>query len=108
MTGPDPAGSPVTTINAVTEAGRMASKDYDAVLLASFGGPEGQDDVLPFLRNVTRGRGIPDERLEEVSHHYRANGGISPINQQNRQLKAALEGELAARGISLPVLWGNA
>ena len=58
----------------------MAPKAYDAVLLASFGGPEGQDDVIPFLRNVTRGRGIPDERLEEVSHHYRANGGISPIN----------------------------
>ncbi|MEO8219464.1 MAG: ferrochelatase [Specibacter sp.] len=80
---------------------------YDAILLASFGGPEGQDDVLPFLRNVTRGRGIPDERLEEVSHHYRANGGISPINDQNRALKAALEAELAARNIALPVLWGN-
>ena len=75
------------------------------MLLASFGGPEGQDDVLPFLRNVTRGRGIPDERLEEVSHHYRANGGISPINQQNRELKAAMEAELAARGIGLPVFW---
>jgi ferrochelatase len=93
--------------NPVTEAGRMAPKEYDGVLLASFGGPEGQDDVIPFLRNVTRGRGIPDERLEEVSHHYRANGGISPINQQNRELKAALEAELAARGIDLPVLWGN-
>ena len=80
---------------------------YDAILLASFGGPEGQDDVIPFLRNVTRGRGIPDERLEEVSHHYRAFGGISPINQQNRELKAALEAELARRGIDLPVLWGN-
>ncbi|WP_207343900.1 ferrochelatase [Arthrobacter sp. E3] len=80
---------------------------YDAILLASFGGPEGQDDVLPFLRNVTRGRGIPDERLEEVSHHYRANGGISPINAQNRALKAALEAELAVRNIELPVLWGN-
>lgn len=101
------ADSPVTEVNPVTEAGRMPPKDYDAVLLASFGGPEGQDDVLPFLRNVTRGRGIPDERLEEVSHHYRANGGISPINEQNRQLKAALEAELAARGIELPVLWGN-
>lgn len=101
------AGSAVTEVNPVTESGRMAPKDYDAVLLASFGGPEGQDDVLPFLRNVTRGRGIPDERLEEVSHHYRANGGISPINGQNRQLKAALEAELAARGIELPVLWGN-
>ena len=80
---------------------------YDAILLASFGGPEGQDDVIPFLRNVTRGRGIPDERLEEVSHHYRAFGGVSPINQQNRELKAALEAELARRGIDLPVLWGN-
>jgi ferrochelatase len=80
---------------------------YDAILLASFGGPEGQDDVIPFLRNVTRGRGIPDERLEEVAHHYRAFGGVSPINAQNRQLKAALEAELARRGIDLPVLWGN-
>jgi protoporphyrin/coproporphyrin ferrochelatase len=80
---------------------------YDAILLASFGGPEGQDDVIPFLRNVTRGRGIPDERLEEVAHHYRAFGGISPINEQNRALKAALEAELASRNIDLPVLWGN-
>ena len=64
---------------------------YDAILLASFGGPEGQDDVIPFLRNVTRGRGIPEERLEEVAHHYRAFGGVSPINDQNRELKAALE-----------------
>lgn len=93
--------------NPITERGRMAPKEYDAILLASFGGPEGQDDVIPFLRNVTRGRGIPDERLEEVSHHYRAFGGISPINEQNRALKAALEAELAARGIELPVLWGN-
>ena len=80
---------------------------YDAILLASFGGPEGQDDVIPFLRNVTRGRGIPEERLEEVAHHYRAFGGVSPINDQNRELKAALEAELARREIALPVLWGN-
>ncbi len=80
---------------------------YDAILLAGFGGPEGQDDVIPFLRNVTRGRGIPDERLEEVAHHYRHFGGVSPINAQNRALKAALEAELAARGIDLPVYWGN-
>ena len=79
----------------------------DAILLASFGGPEGQDDVLPFLRNVTRGRGVPDERLEEVAHHYRANGGVSPINAQNRALKAAVEAELARRGLELPVFWGN-
>nr|WP_309852973.1 ferrochelatase [Falsarthrobacter nasiphocae] len=85
----------------------MAPVAYDALLLASFGGPEGQEDVIPFLRNVTRGRGIPDERLEEVATHYRANGGISPINQQNRELKAAVEAELAERGLDLPVYWGN-
>jgi ferrochelatase len=80
---------------------------FDAILLSSFGGPEGQDDVIPFLRNVTAGRGIPDERLEEVAHHYRHFGGVSPINAQNRALKAALEAELAKRGIELPVYWGN-
>ncbi|MFT4285435.1 MAG: ferrochelatase [Protaetiibacter sp.] len=80
---------------------------YDAIVLAGFGGPEGQDDVIPFLRNVTRGRGIPDERLEEVAHHYRHFGGVSPINQQNRELTAALQAELASRGIELPVIWGN-
>lgn len=80
---------------------------YDGILLAGFGGPEGQDDVIPFLRNVTRGRGIPDERLETVATHYRHFGGVSPINEHNRQLKAAIEAELAERGIDLPVLWGN-
>src|SRR5690606_17616078 len=80
---------------------------YDAILLAGFGGPEGQEDVIPFLRNVTRGRGIPDERLEQVAHHYRHFGGVSPINGQNRALKAALDAELKARSIDLPVYWGN-
>ena len=80
---------------------------YDGVLLLGFGGPEGQDDVIPFLRNVTAGRGIPDERLEEVAHHYRHFGGVSPINEHNRELKAALNAELAARGLDLPVYWGN-
>lgn len=80
---------------------------YDAILLAGFGGPEGQEDVIPFLRNVTRGRGIPDERLEEVAHHYRHFGGVSPINGQNRVLKQALENALIERGIMLPVYWGN-
>ncbi|WP_156761141.1 ferrochelatase [Microbacterium karelineae] len=80
---------------------------YDAVLLSGFGGPEGQDDVLPFLRNVTRGRGIPDERLEEVAQHYRAFGGVSPINDQNRELRDALRAALAAAGLDLPVYWGN-
>ncbi|RKW71609.1 ferrochelatase [Galactobacter caseinivorans] len=89
------------------ENGRMEPKAYDALILSSFGGPEGQEDVIPFLRNVTAGRGIPDERLEEVATHYRANGGVSPINAQNRALKAAIERELEARGVQLPVLWAN-
>ena len=80
---------------------------YDAVLLLGFGGPEGQDDVIPFLRNVTRGRGIPEARLEAVATHYRARGGISPVNEQNRALREALETELSGRGIDLPVYWGN-
>jgi len=80
---------------------------YDAVLLAGFGGPEGPDDVMPFLRNVTRGRGIPEERLVDVSHHYLALGGVSPINAQNRALRDALAVELVNRGRDLPVLWGN-
>ncbi|WP_424436842.1 ferrochelatase [Microbacterium sp.] len=81
--------------------------DYDAVLLLGFGGPEGQDHVIPFLRNVTGGRGIPEERLEEVAHHYRHFGGVSPINEQNRALRAALQDELQRRGYELPVYWGN-
>ena len=80
---------------------------YDVLLLVSFGGPEGPDDVVPFLENVTRGRGIPRERLEEVGEHYFARGGVSPINGQNRALLAALEAELAGRGVDLPVRWGN-
>ena len=80
---------------------------YDAILLAGFGGPEGQDDVIPFLRNVTAGRGIPDERLEEVATHYRHFGGVSPINDHNKQLRAAIQAELDQRKLSLPVYWGN-
>ncbi len=91
----------------MTVVSRRDPVAYDAVLLAGFGGPEGQSDVIPFLRNVTRGRGIPEERLEAVAGHYRASGGVSPVNGQNRALKAALEEELAARGVDLPVYWGN-
>ena len=80
---------------------------YDAFLLLSFGGPEGPDDVMPFLRNVVRGRGIPDERLREVAHHYEMFGGASPINGQNRELLAATEAELRAAGHTLPLYWGN-
>jgi protoporphyrin/coproporphyrin ferrochelatase len=80
---------------------------YDAFLLVSFGGPEGPGEVMPFLRNVTRGRNIPDERLEGVAEHYRHFGGVSPINQQCRDLVAAIEADFAASGLDLPVYWGN-
>ncbi len=80
---------------------------YDALLVLSFGGPEGMDDVLPFLENVTRGRNVPRERLKEVAAHYAHFGGVSPINQQNRALIAALEHELSAHGIELPIYFGN-
>ena len=80
---------------------------YDAVVLVSFGGPEAPEEVMPFLRRVTRGRGIPDERLAEVAEHYHAFGGKSPINDQNRALLAALGEEFARRGITTPLLWGN-
>ena len=80
---------------------------YDALLVLSFGGPEGPDDVMPFLRNVTRGRGIPDERLTTVAEHYQHFHGVSPINEQNRALITALHGELERRGHDLPIYWGN-
>ncbi|MBM9460561.1 ferrochelatase [Nocardioides sp. zg-536] len=80
---------------------------YDAVLLVSFGGPERPEDVVPFLENVTRGRGIPRERLEVVGEHYYLFGGRSPINDQNRALIAALSADLEAHGIDLPIYWGN-
>ena len=80
---------------------------YDALLLVSFGGPEQPEDVVPFLENVTRGRGIPRERLEAVGEHYFGFGGKSPINDLNRALLADLRADLAAHGIDLPVYWGN-
>ena len=79
----------------------------DALLLVSFGGPDGPDDVLPFLENVLRGRNVPRERMLEVAEHYQHFGGKSPINDQNRALIAALERELAEHGPQLPVYWGN-
>jgi ferrochelatase len=81
--------------------------DYDALLVVSFGGPEGPDDVLPFLENVLRGRNVPRERMLQVAHHYEMFGGVSPINQQNRELIGALKSELEARGPNLPIYWGN-
>ncbi|KOU60093.1 MULTISPECIES: ferrochelatase [Streptomyces] len=90
---PPPAGGPAAP--------------YDALLLLSFGGPEGPDDVVPFLENVTRGRGIPRERLKEVGQHYFGFGGVSPINAQNRALLEALRKDFAEHGLDLPVYWGN-
>ncbi|MFD6229355.1 ferrochelatase [Streptomyces sp. NPDC060232] len=90
---PPPAGGPAAP--------------YDALLLLSFGGPEGPDDVVPFLENVTRGRGIPRERLKEVGQHYFGFGGVSPINAQNRALLDALRKDFAEHGLDLPVYWGN-
>jgi ferrochelatase len=80
---------------------------YDALLLFSFGGPNQPDDVLPFLRNVTRGKNIPEERLAAVGEHYHHFGGRSPINEQNLALLDALRAELARRGVDVPVAWGN-
>ena len=99
------------TITGETRVGSARFDDvartYDAVLVLSFGGPEGMDDVIPFLENVTRGRGVPRERLEEVAGHYAHFGGVSPINAQNRALIAALEDELVEHGHDLPIYFGN-
>jgi protoporphyrin/coproporphyrin ferrochelatase len=84
-----------------------AVRSYDAVLIVSFGGPEGMDDVIPFLENVLRGRNVPRERMLEVAHHYELFGGVSPINGQNRALIDALHQELEQHGLNLPIYWGN-
>ena len=83
------------------------SQPYDALLVMSFGGPESRDEVMPFLENVLRGRDVPRRRVAEVAEHYYDFGGVSPINQQNRDLIAALEAELEQRGPRLPIYWGN-
>ena len=80
---------------------------YDALIIVSFGGPEGMDDVIPFLENVLRGRNVPRERMLSVARHYEMFGGVSPINQQNRNLIAALKQELERNGPDLPIYWGN-
>lgn len=82
-------------------------QQFDALLVVSFGGPEGRDDVFPFLENVLRGRNVPPERMRAVAKHYEMFGGVSPINDQNRKLIAALTQELAVNGPSLPIYWGN-
>jgi protoporphyrin/coproporphyrin ferrochelatase len=94
-------------VSHASTAGPDAALPYDAVLLVSFGGPQGPDDVLPFLQNVTRGRGVPPERLAEVARHYLLFGGVSPINAQNAALLEALRKAFADDGLDLPVYWGN-
>src|SRR5579884_1303766 len=76
--------------------------DFDAFLLLSFGGPEGPEQIKPFLENVTGGRDVPSERLEEVAQHYLHFGGVSPINGINRALITELQAEL-----DIPVYFGN-
>jgi ferrochelatase len=83
------------------------NQPYDALLVVSFGGPEGLDDVMPFLSNVLRGRNVPEARMREVAHHYEMFGGVSPINEQNRRLIDSLKQELESKGPRLPIYWGN-
>ena len=80
---------------------------YDALLIVSFGGPEGMDEVRPFLANVLRGRPVPPERIDEVVHHYEVFGGVSPLNGQNRALLAALRPLIQDAGPRLSLYWGN-
>jgi ferrochelatase len=83
------------------------SEHYDALMIVSFGGPEASDEVMPFLENVLRGRNVPRERMQQVAQHYEQFGGVSPINEQNRRLIAALRAELDANNTPLPIYWGN-
>jgi len=90
-----------------SQHGAGQDSQYDALVVVSFGGPEGPDDVIPFLENVTRGRNIPKARLEEVAEIYKAVGGVSPLNDQNRALVEQLERVLRERGNPMPVYLGN-
>jgi protoporphyrin/coproporphyrin ferrochelatase len=83
------------------------SRPYDAILIVAFGGPEAKAEVMPFLENVLRGRNVPHERMIEVAHHYELFGGASPLNQQIRDMIAALQSELERHGPHLPIYWGN-
>ena len=114
---PAPTGASAARLDEMIEIALKAPADgfvsgfpeshFDAILVVSFGGPEGMEDVMPFLENVTRGRSVPQERLEEVAHHYELFDGVSPINAQNRALIAALRTELDEHGIGLPIYFGN-
>src|SRR5688572_28593060 len=83
------------------------NEKYDALLVVSFGGPEGPDDVMPFLENVLRGRSVPRERMELVARQYEQFGGVSPLNEHNRNLIEALAEKLEESGPPLKIFWGN-
>jgi ferrochelatase len=99
--------SGVSTVERRVNSADKERMNYDAILIVSFGGPESRQDVIPFLENVLHGRNVPRERMLAVAEHYYHFGGKSPINQQTRDLIAALESELAQHGPRLPVYWGN-
>ena len=82
-------------------------QNYDAILIVSFGGPEGRDEVMPFLENVLRGKNVPRERMLEVAEHYYKFNGVSPINRQNRELIAALKKETQRRRSAASDLLGE-
>ena len=90
-----------------TQGPLLPPTEYDAILFVGFGGPEGPDDVLPFLENVLRGKPVPRERMLEVAEHYQHFGGVSPINEQVRELIDAVRANFATHGIDLPIYWGN-
>lgn len=110
-TSPDRAETDHQRHDTAEEIGRRDAlpndPPYDSFLLVSFGGPEHPDHVMPFLENVLRGKNVPRQRMLEVADHYQHFGGISPINEQNRRLLAAIEAEFRASGVDLPVYWGN-
>ena len=83
------------------------NQEYQSLLLVSFGGPEGPEEVIPFLKNVLRGKNVPESRMKEVAEHYYHFGGVSPINDQCRDLINALKADFAAHGIEMPIFWGN-
>ena len=96
-----------TALGSASPAAASGGERYDAVLLVSFGGPEGVEDVMPFLENVTAGRGVPPERIAAVAEQYYHFGGVSPLNEQCRKLRAALAAHVDDAGYDLPVYWGN-
>jgi len=99
--------SPTTPACPTSPLPTLDELPVDSILIVSFGGPEGMEDVMPFLENVLRGKNVPHERMLEVSEHYKQFGGVSPINEQCRELITAVEIEVKRRNLDLPIYWGN-